>query len=402
MWYMAYSDAAGKRHFPSSGILHSPRGPNGKVDKVKAKQNKREAMIQANRKEQIAQGNQRLSLMRKHCASLLAQARDNEAQQSGMTISAFFDSWAEEKFDDVSSSYAKSIRRYKNEFYESLDGGSSLPIVDADEEDIENFVDTLIEKKLSATSINKRLDVLKEMFNDAQRDAFVIETPVTSEHYQEESPIEKLPLGPDHNNRILTATRIVDWHTTTLFGAYVGMRLNDARGQIWDAVDWERRIILWVPMKTRRVRRRKAKIMRTPLHPVLFKHLLRVRQMCGDSQYITPGLAERPISNLSEEFVQIIRDAEIDPIELPQPNGRTICALTFHSERHGFATLLKRVGAPDKEWSRLTGHSVAFSRWCNEPISKIAQLYNHVDVEDLRKWIDLLPSVEVPSNSSTL
>lgn len=395
-WYMAYTDGEGKRHCPSTGIPHSPIGIHPEDTKKKAKENRAKAMIQAFQTEQMAQGSKRLRVIRKRSAALLTSARETEAEQSGVTLRSYCDRWVEKKLPKVGLSYGQQLKRCKSELYATLGARSDVEIVQIDEEDIDDFVDSLIKAKLSARSINKRILMLVEMFGDAEDEAFVIVNPVTKEHFQEESPVEKQPLATAQVQAVLAVAKLIDWISVILFGFYCGMRLGDARSQTWSAIDFEKRVIFRVPQKTERRNRRKAKVLVTPIHPVLYAHLLRVRAMCGDSPYVTPTLVARPLTNLSKEFVDLLIAAGIDPLPTSMPNGRRLCLLTFHSLRHAFATLLKRVGAPEKEWMVLTGHMVKWSRLDGEPISKVAQMYNHVDVEDLRKWIELLPALDVP------
>lgn len=392
-WYIAYTDGAGKRHFVPSGIPHSPPGTNSTDTRRKARECERKAIILANEMEQLAQGSQRVAVVRKRCGELLARARSNQAEHSGITLKGYFARWTEEKLPDVGPSYGNQLKRCQTDLAEALQDRFTIEIVQVDEEDIDSFVDHLLEQKLGARSINKRLHILSELFRHAEAKAFIIVTPVNDDHFQEEMPNERQVFVPRQVELILGTTPRVDWHTVTLFGFYAGMRLGDARSQTWDAIDFERRVITWIPEKTTRQRAHKAKVIITPLHPVLYDHLLKVKEMSSDQPHITPSLANRPISNLSNEFVALIRAAGIDPVEVTQPNGRVVCLLTNHSLRHAFATELKRTGAPEKEWTKLTGHTAKFSRWNGESISQVARIYNHVDVEDLRQWIEKLPSL---------
>jgi len=394
-WYIAYSDAMGNRHFVSSGIEHSPVGIDAADTKRKRQDNKRSAQLLGLEMERIAQGDQRSQVLRKRFAALINRTNEIQAEQSGVTLRTYFDGWVNGKLKEVGQSYGNQVQRCCQETYNAIGKRADAPIVQIDEEDVNDLVDFLTARKLSGQSINKRLHVLREMFGEAESQALVVINPVSDDHFLEETPNERQAFEVPQINLVLGVTKSIDWQTVTLFGYYCGMRLNDARSQEWEAIDFENRIITWVPQKTRRRRQKKAKIIKTPLHPVLYKHLLVVRAMCPDSAFVTPTLVKRPISNLSDDFVDFIRKAGIDPIEVPQPNKRKICLLTHHSLRHAFATDLKRTGAPDKEWTLLTGHSVRFSRWDGESISTVARIYNHVNVEDLRKWIEWLPDLTV-------
>ena len=398
-WYYAYTDGQGKRHFPSTGILHSPVGIDAADTKRKKRENRARAQMLAAQIERVAQGSKRLKVIRKRFAAIIGAARETDAEQSGVTVRTYFDDWVLDKLPNVSPSYGNQLKLCKKEFCTSLGNRADTEIVHIDEEDIEDYVDSLVERKLGGRSVNKRLAILTEMFGDGEDNAFVIVNPVNEEHYQQESPLERQAFSVAQTELILGATRIIDWHTVTLFGFYCGMRLGDGRSQTWDAVDFTGRIITWVPIKTRRRRGRKAKVIITPLHPVLQAHLLKVSQMRGESPDVTPNLANRPISTLSAEFIGLVRAAGIDPLEQTLPNGRKQCLLTHHSLRHEFATELKRAGAPEKEWTLLTGHSAKWHRWNGESISQVARIYNHVDVEDRRKWIDKLPALKLPGTT---
>ena len=133
---------------------------------------------------------------------------------------------------------------------------------------------------------------------------------------------------------ILDVTELIDWQTITLLTFYIGMRLGDARGLTWTSVDLDKRTITWIPQKTKRKRQRKAKIVTLPMHPVLYAHLRRVHAMRGESEYVTPSQATRPISNLSDDFVELVRDAKIDVPEYELPCGKKRRLLTHHRLRH--------------------------------------------------------------------
>jgi integrase len=400
-WYMAYIDGQGNRHFQSSGIPHSPVGGDHKDTLQKRRENKAKATLQAIQLEQLGWRGKRVRLLRKRAAAVIAAAKENEAETRSITVRSNFNAWVDKK--DVGGSYSNKLTRCKEDFYESLKLRADGPIVDIDEEDINEFVVFIAAKGVSGQTINKRLDILGEMFRDAEETAVVIINPVTEDHYVDDTPASRHAYSVDQIEKILGATRIVDWQTVTLFGCYCGMRLNDARSQTWDAIDWEERVITWIPRKTRRKRSHKAKIIKTPLHPVLYEHLVRASAMKGNSPSpaITPSLVDRPLSNLSDEFIELSRAAGIDPLQIKVSEVRNMCLLSFHSLRHAFATELKRTGAPEKEWTFLTGHSVGWSRWNDEPIPQVAQIYNHVDVSDQRKWMEKLPSVKLQYSSNS-
>jgi integrase len=392
-WYIAYIDADKKRHFVSSGILHAPPGLTPEDTKEKKGQNEAKAKVQAIEMEQLAQGSKRISVIKNRFADIVSRARKTEAEQSGVRLRTYCDRWVENKLPVVSKSYGCQIKLCKTELYESLGGRADGQFVHFDEEDVTDFTEFLTSKKLGGRSINKRLRIVHEMCSQAVEQALLLVNPVTHDHLQKEHALERGYLATAQVEGILGATDIIDWHTVTLFGYYCGMRLGDATSNQWvPSVNFEKRTITWTPQKTRWM----GKVITLPLHPVLYSHLVKVYAMRGENTFITPKLAGCPVSNLSAEFVAIIRAAGIDPLRTTFPNGRTMCRLSHHSLRHTFCTLLKRIGAPEKERNQMSGHSATGSRSSDPEVSRVARTYDHVEIEDLRKWIDLLPSLNIP------
>ena len=79
-WYIAYTDADKKRHFVSSGILHTPPGLTPGDMKEKKGQNEAKAKVQAIEMEQLAQGSKRISVIKSRFADIVARARKTEAE----------------------------------------------------------------------------------------------------------------------------------------------------------------------------------------------------------------------------------------------------------------------------------------------------------------------------------
>ena len=201
-------------------------GINAADTRRKTRENRAQAQMLAAQIEQAAQGSKRLKVVRKRFAAIISVARQTDAEQSGVTVRTYFDDWMFDKLPNVGTSYGNQLKLCKREFYTSLGNRADAEIVHIDEEDIENFVDSLVARNLGGRSINKRLDILIEMFGDGEDKAFVIVNPVNEDHYQMESPLERQAFSIPQTELILGATRIVDWHTMILLGFYCGMRLG--------------------------------------------------------------------------------------------------------------------------------------------------------------------------------
>ena len=135
-WYKAYVDRYGKRHFETTGLLHTPPGIDDRDARCKKKQNRAKAQIDANNTELLETGGARVAALRAQCARMLARARQTEAEQSGLTLRNFLDAWVKEKLPDVGQSYGAQLFLCASEFYAVLDTRADMPVVETDEEDI--------------------------------------------------------------------------------------------------------------------------------------------------------------------------------------------------------------------------------------------------------------------------
>jgi integrase len=100
-------------------------------------------------------------------------------------------------------------------------------------------------------------------------------------------------------------------------------------------------------------------------------------QMEGTSDYMFPNNEGKKFSLhvYRDCFYEALAEMGIQPL---QESG--FHRLTPHSCRHTFATLMKRVSAPDKDKLELIGHAYP----------KMLMYYQDVSVEDLRKITDLV------------
>jgi integrase len=121
------------------------------------------------------------------------------------------------------------------------------------------------------------------------------------------------------------------------------------------------------------------------IHEALADYLLSLPAAESDDAFLFPSLAQRPTSNLSKEFRDLITRARIEQrvIRKRTKGGRIVHALSFHSLRHSFTSLLANAGVSEERRMALTGHTTR----------DVHRTYTHHELEALRDAVALLPRI---------
>jgi integrase len=172
-----------------------------------------------------------------------------------------------------------------------------------------------------------------------------------------------------------------DWRGLILLAFYSGQRLLDCANLRWRDVD------LLSDIKTIhfQVRKTGAEIV-TVIHQSLENYLLSLSAPETDDACLFPSLAERSASSLSKQFGELMELANIERgviRERTTYGGRSVSALSFHSLRHSFSSILANAGVSEERRMALTGHTTR----------DMHQRYTHHELERLRDAIALLPKL---------
>lgn len=176
------------------------------------------------------------------------------------------------------------------------------------------------------------------------------------------------PWTPDEAIQFLAAAQSHRWHGAYLMALLYGMRRGEVLGLTWEHVDLQAGVfevfgqlqrieghLQLTPVKT-------AASNRTlPILPSLARILETLpRGTATGSAFVFTSSTGTPIDpkNFVRSFHEIREAAGLRPI-------------TFHHTRHTTATLLKRLGVPDRDIQTILGHT---------HVSTTQQLYQHGDV----------------------
>ena len=172
-------------------------------------------------------------------------------------------------------------------------------------------------------------------------------------------------------------------------GLYTGLRLGDVVTMRWNEVKLEEGFIDRIPMKTRRTN----KVVRFPIHPVLYAILLELRAASDPkAEYLFPADCVAYMADdatVSKRIQKFLRDCDIETHEESSDKHRSkvIVRVGFHSLRHSFVSLCAANRVPQVAIMELVGHGSP----------AMTALYSHAGDEQKAKAIAALPMVTFDS-----
>jgi integrase len=269
--------------------------------------------------------------------------------------------------------------------------------------DIAGFRDHRQSRGLAPSTLNTDMTVLSAAFNAALRQGHISVNPCLAIEPLKNKTQRKGVFTPEQVTAILEAIEDMefaaprggklpkdrnealrrDWKGLILVAFYSGLRLGDAANLRFKHID------LVSDIKTLRLDQGKtgAEIV-IVIHPVLEDYLLSLSAPETDEAFIFPTLAQRNIAALSKAFGKIMERAHIEQRVIREKSessesGRKVFALSFHSLRHSFTSILANAGVPEETRMELTGHKER----------AVHQRYTHRELQRLAEAIGTLPRV---------
>ncbi len=227
--------------------------------------------------------------------------------------------------------------------------------------------------------MNLDITILSSAFNSAWKQGHVSVNPCAAIEPLKDKPQRKHIFSIEQVSA-LVRTAEGDWKGLILAAFYVGARLGDCANLRWRDID------LVSEIKTIRFQPGKGggEVV-TVIHPVLEDYLLSLPTPKSDEAFVFPSLAQRLISPLSKHFRKLMIEARIEQrvVRERSKSGRSVNALSFHSLRHSFSSILANAGVSEERRMALTGHTTR----------AIHRGYTHHELERLRDAIAVLPSI---------
>jgi integrase len=365
-WYASYVDANGRRVKRSTGLTSRSKALQMALALQKAADEaRRGALTEARTRELLSE---------------VLQSINGEGLHV-FTIEQWFGHFVNQKKKSRAAATGKRHAQTMREFMAFLGHRAKLNIAALTSRDIASFRDHRHSLGLAPATINIDVAILSAAFNAALRQGHVSVNPCLAIEPLKNKPQRKGVFTPEQVSALLKTAK-GDWRGLILLAFYSGQRLLDCANLRWHDVD------LVSDIKTIRflVRKTGAEVV-TVIHEALEDYLLSLPTPKSDDEFLFPTLAGRRASLLSKQFGELLALANIERgviRERTTYGARSVSALSFHSLRHSFATILANRGIPEELRMLLTGHTSRVHH----------QKYSHHDLERLRDAVSVLPPIK--------
>jgi integrase len=367
-WYACYTDATGRRLKKSTRLTA-----------------KSKALEMARRLDKAATEAKQGTLTEARARTLLGEILQSVSGQTlrVFSVTEWLAHFVKQKRKSRSDKTALRHEQMMNEFVEFLGPRARLNIAAMTPQDISEFRDHRHSRGLTPATVNLDVTVLSAAFNAALKQGLIPVNPCAGvEPLKDKGRHRKGTFLPEQISALLKIAK-GEWKGLILTAFYTGQRLGDCVSLRWRDIELVSKIktIRFEPEKT-------GGEVVTVIHPALEKYFLSLPSSDDENAFLFPSLAEqaqRNVSPLSKEFRKLMERARIEQRVIRDRNkaGRTVYALSFHSLRHSFSSILANAGVSEERRMALTGHK---SR-------DMHQHYSHHELEQLQKAVALLPTL---------
>jgi integrase len=294
------------------------------------------------------------------------------------TVRDWLGEWLQAKRGTVSPNTLDAYRQAALAFETFLGAAASARRLDSiTAPDIERFLASLREQGLSPATINNTRSRLRIPFERAVKLGLLRSNPVAASSHEKADSAG--PKGTFSGEQIAAILKIAppDWQGAILFAYGCGSRLGDTINLRWSSLDVLNGVSAFVEQKTRN---RSV----VALHPDFLDWLSTQPVPADSNALVFPSLCNRPLNAVSAEFIGLVDRAGIEKRLKRSANagkGRAVRSLTFHSLRHGAASLAYNAAAAKEIARRVTNHAPGGS----------LDTYLHEDLEAIRAAVSLIP-----------
>jgi integrase len=334
-------------------------------------------------------------------SEILSSVNGGEGLQV-FTVAEWFDLFVKQKQKSRADKTALRHEQMMKEFIEYLDHRAHLNIAAISSKDIAEFRDHRQSRGLAPSTLNTDVTVLSSAFNAALKQGHISVNPCGAIEPLKDKLVHKSVFTPEQVTAILKTIEDMefsgprgskldkdqnealrrDWRGLILTAFYSGLRLGDAANLQFKHID------LVSEIKTIRAQQGKTGTeIVIAIHSALEDFLLSLPAPKTDEAFLFPTFAQRIVSPLSKYFRKIMERAHIEQRVIRERSesgsGRNVNALSFHSLRHSFTSILANAGVPEETRMLLTGHTERATH----------QRYTHHELQRLRDAVAVLPRI---------
>jgi integrase len=361
-WYACYVDAFGRRLKKSTGLtakskaLEMARALQKAVDEAR-----RGALTEARTRELLSE---------------VLQSVNGEGLRV-FTVAEWFELFVKGKRKSRADKTAARHEQIMREFIEFLGPRAKLNIAAITSRDIADFRDHRHSLGLAPSTVNLDVVFVSAAFNAAWKQGHISHNPCLAIEPLRDKPQRKGVFSPEQVAALVKVAE-GDWKGAIRVLFFTGMRLSDACNLRWQNIDLVSKTIRFQPRKG-------GGEVVTVIHEALQNHLLALPTAKSDEEFVFPTLAERNSSTLSADFRKLMQRARIEQRVIRErgKSGRTVNALSAHSLRHSFSSILANAGVSEERRMALVGHRERDTH----------QRYSHHELQALRDAISVLPTL---------
>src|SRR5947207_14654453 len=363
-WFACYTDPTGRRLKKSTGLT-----------------SKSKALEVAHRLQKASDEARRGVLTEARTRELLSEVLQsvNGEVMLVFTLEKWLDHFVKQKRKSRSDKTAARHEQMMREFIEFLGPRARLNIAAVTSKDIADFRDHREGQGLAPATVNLDITILSAAFNAAWKQGHISVNPCAAIEPLKDKAQRKHVFTPEQVSALVKTAEGV-WKGRVWLAFYTGARLSDADNLRWSNVD------LVSEIKTVRFQPTKGgNEVVTAVHSALEDFLLSLPTPKSDEAFLFPSLAQRNDSPLSKAFRKIMEEAQIEQrvIRERSKSGRSVNALSFHSLRHSFSSILANAGIAEEVRMTLTGHTTR----------AIHRGYTHHELQRLRDAVSVLPRI---------
>lgn len=368
-WYCAYRLPSGRRAFKSTKL----------IDRNKAQ----EFCRTLERASKLGTSN---NLTEARARELISEIVENTLGEPLKFYSTeeWLRDWLEGKKTAKSNGTYVKYRHTVESFIALLGAKAKRNLNQVTPRDVQRFRDGELATGKHPTTCNYAVKHLRIPFNVARRQGLITHNPAEAVEMidSKEEQARKGTFDIQQLRALLKAAPSQDWRGAILLAFYTGARLQDVANMRWKSVDLQEQLISFRAGKTR-------ENVTIPMHVNLHAYLLELPAPDTGKAFLFASLTGKRTSGksgLSMAFSRIMQKARVkgEVIRERIGKGRTINALSFHSLRHSFNSIMANAGVSQEVRQKLTGHSSA----------DMNKRYTHHEIEPLRAAIAKIPSVE--------
>ena len=308
---------------------------------------------------------------------IMKRADMGETLQS-VSIKAHFEDWLKGKCEAKASSTGKRYGKAVEDFLETLGIRATKNISSLTAGDVKRFLAFRRAKKLSPTTLNLDVKIIRTALNAARREGLIPTNPAEAVELPEVNSMERGTYTQAEVKMLVDAAE-GEWKLLIMLAYYTGARMGDCCRMQWEGVDLAAGTLTFTQTKTG------AKVT-APLHPALLAELNTLAGSDKPQIFILPGMAALKSGGrhgLSEGFKRIMRKAGLDLQTVKGGGKRMFSRRTFHALRHTFTSALANQNVSAEMRMKLTGHTT----------TAMHQKYTHHEMENLRAAIEKIPSL---------